>query len=360
MKMKGFLFLLILLAVSLTACNYTGSSQQKDKEENAKAEGLKNSQKTNETEVEERNRSAWIVYWDTDILSELSRMEEHIGTLCYFAAYFKEDHSLFLPKEVSDTYGKIQKAYGGKRFKSYLTFVNDIRMNDGSSKLKDTKLLYQLLKTKESRESHAEDIVSLASQGGFDGIEIDYEAIRGDNTLWKYFSEFTEELYRRASQKGLSVRIVLESSVPAERISFPRGPEYVMMCYNLYGYGTDPGPKADKAFLEEMIQKMKVFTNVNFAIATGGFDFEEGGTAAQLTEEEAVSRKEKYKAQVQREEESRCAVFSYKDDKGKKHEVWYADRETIQYWSEIIGKEGNYGVSLWRLGGNVTDLFPKN
>ncbi|SHO53948.1 Glycosyl hydrolases family 18 [Anaerocolumna xylanovorans DSM 12503] len=340
-----------MLAVSIAACTAIENKQQKEKGQNAENT---NNQIVNEKGQDERNISAWIVYWDTDILGELSRMEKHIGTLCYFAAYFKEDNSLFLPKEVGDTYNKVRQAYGDTRFKSYLTFVNDIRMNDGSSKLKNTELLYRLLGTKESRENHAEDIVSMVLKGGYDGIEIDYEAIRNDITLWKYFSEFAGELYRKASQKGLPVRIVLESNVPTEKVSFPRGPEYVMMCYNLFGYGTEPGPKADKSFLEEMIQKMKVFTNVNFAIATGGFDFGEDNVVTPITEEEAAFKREQYQAKIQRDEESKCAVFRYRDGKGKKHEVWYADKETIKYWSEVIGKEENYGISLWRLGGNIT------
>lgn len=356
MKKVVYLFVLIMTVILLTACNFIDSKQDKDEKDSGTSENIpsENSSAGEEGQGQERKVSAWIVYWDTDILKELARMDKNIETLCYFAAYYKEDDSLFLPEETADIYSKVKQNYGDTRFKSYLTFVNDIRMNDGTSKLKDTELLYRILGTEESRKAHIADIISLVSKGGYDGIEIDYEAIREDITLWNYFSEFAKELYREAAQKGLPVRILLEPNAPADKVDFPQGPEYVLMCYNLFGYGTEPGPKADKAFLEEMMQKMKAFPKVNFAVATGGFDFEEGGTVKQITEEDAVLRIKECKAEVQRDETSRCLVFPYRDEKGKNHEVWYSDKDTIEYWLQMFHKKGYYNVSIWRLGGNVT------
>lgn len=359
MKKKLLPIALIMIAVLMTACSTRDSKEQKDKGQNPVSSGENTGPADDNSDTaskgqKEKEISGWIVYWDSDILTELSDRGKNIGTLCYFASYFKEDHSLFLPEEVKDTYSKVKQKYGKERFKSYLTFVNDIRMNDGTSKLKDTELLYQLLETKSSRDKHIADILSMAGEDSYDGIEIDYEAIREDKTLWHYFTQFAEELYQQASKKGLKVRILLEPNAPVDEAAFPKGPEYVIMCYNLFGYGTQPGPKADEPFLEEMVRKMKGFHNVNFALATGGFDFEEGGAVKQLTEEEAILIKKDYGAETQRDDGSRCVVFSYTDKAGKNHEVWYADKAAIDYWLQILENNGEYKVSLWRLGGNVT------
>ena len=44
--------------------------------------------------------------------------------------------------------------------------------------------------------------------------------------------------------------------------------------------------------------------------------------------------------------------FKYSDEKGKEHEVWYADTETINELMKVIDDNG-YRVSIWRLGGNL-------
>lgn len=351
MKRKLLLLVIITAAVSMAACSTKDTEQRKNKEgltEDTKGDGT-----TGEKETA-GSISLWTVYWDSDITAELARMEKYVGTLCYFAAYFKEDGSLFIPPETKEVRSLVKMTYGDKRFKSYLTVVNDITMEDGTSKLKDTELLTRLLESEDSRKEHIKDLLSMTLEGGYDGLEIDYEAIRKDMALWKHFTEFVEELYRQALSQGLGVRILLEPGAPTEKLSLPEGPEYVLMCYNLFGYGTEPGPKADRAFLEDMVEKMKGFQKVNFALATGGFDFGEEGSAAQVTEEDALLLIKDYNAVTQRDEQSQCVVFQYRSASGKHHEVWYADKNTIEYWIQIIEDKGDYSISLWRLGGNVT------
>ncbi len=215
-----------------------------------------------------------------------------------------------------------------------------------------------MLSSEEARKEHADTILSMVRQGGYDGIEIDYEAIKKDDILWGYFISFIKRLYTQASEENIRVRIVLEPGVPIENLTLPAGPEYVLMCYNLYGYGTGPGPKADKKFLLKMIDKMKgISGKVGFAVATGGFDFYDGNQAEQITEEGALKLIEENKAVPERDEDSYSMVFTYKDREGRLHEVWYADETTIKAWSDIIKESGNYGISLWRMGGNViTDI----
>lgn len=94
----------------------------------------------------------------------------------------------------------------------------------------------------------------LAEKYNFTGVEIDYEQIRDNLSLWKKFLVFEKALYPRTKKAGLDLRIVLEPSTPVSKINFPKGPEYVVMCYNLYGYGTNPGPKADYKFLKKTVK----------------------------------------------------------------------------------------------------------
>lgn len=316
--------------------------------------------KENEVKVEGAKYSVWVTYWDLNNLEqELNARENSIDNICYFAAYFDAQEKLFIPQEITDTFAKIKNEYKTDNYRSYLTFVNDLLKTDGSSSLKDTKLLYTLFSSAECMNSHINEIIRMTTEGGFDGIEIDYEGMRSDMTLWKQYVKFIKKLYKAASAKDILVRVVLEPNVLADQLKFCKGPEYVMMCYNLYGYGTEPGPKANQKFLEQLVDKMKAFPGkVNFAFSTGGFDFASDKNTKQISEVEAVTIKNQYGAVTRRDTDSNCNVFSYIDSLGVSHEVWYADQETIAFWYNTIKKYGNYGYSLWRIGGNVINSTP--
>lgn len=300
--------------------------------------------------------SIWTTYWDKNHLeSELEQKKDYIQDICYFAAYFNHNKKVFIPKETIESFKKVQEIYGSSRYGSYLSFVNDLVMEDQISSLKDVELLNTLLATEDSMNNHIKDILNMTVEEGFDGLEIDYEAINKDMKLWELFVKFIEKLYEAASERNILVRVVLEPSAPLDTVQLPKGPEYVMMCYNLHGYGTEAGPKANKVFIEELIKKTEHLPGkVSFAFATGGYDFQSNGIVHSITEKEAVEALNIYNLSATRDKESYAQFFSYIDHKGNHHEVWYADKDTIQYWTGIVKEAGDYGISLWRMGGNVT------
>lgn len=363
---KSKLTFILIILLFMVSCDFIGDKNQdtsdqgnsgKNSQENRKQYD-DNGDKTNTGISYSRrdiNYTIWTTYWDTlDLESEVEKLKNDIDSICYFAAYFNKDKNLFIPKESSESLKKMKRFYGFKEHQSYLTYVNDVILDGNRSSLKDIEILYSLFETEESMNQHVEKVLQLAMQNGFDGIEIDYEGIKNDIGLWELFIQFIDKLYHSANKKNIPIRILLEPNAPLEQIILPNGPEYVMMCYNLYGVGTDPGPKANEKFIKEMIKKMEMLPGkLNFALATGGFDFSSTGMVQSLTEKEAVELLNLYNKTATREEGSQALYFHYTDEEGTDHEVWYGDHETIKYWIGIIQDAGDYGISIWRVGGNI-------
>lgn len=303
-------------------------------------------------EGEEVSYTVWNAYWNLEgAEAQIEEMAEEIQNVSYFAAYFDKDDKVFIPEETIAFYEQTGEAYRERGWDCYLTIVNDQILEDGSSSLKSTELLYRLLSKKEDYQSHAEEIIALTKQYGYDGLEIDYENIRKDETLWGYFMPFVDYLYKRCEEENLTLRIIIETNIEPEKIDWTEGPTYVVMCYNLYGSHSEPGPKADRNFLEEIMKKMSyVPGQVDYALANGGFDWSEEGKVTSITTTRAEQLLAEYGAAVQRDKDSQANYFTYQDENGIGHEVWYADEETMQAWTAWVAAGGNHQISIWRLG----------
>ena len=244
----------------------------------------------------EASLSAWAVYWDSEqVPNEIQSIKSSVREILYFAAYFDKDNQLFIPNTITNLHSFLEGNLKDADILHYLSVVNDKIQKDGSSSLKDKKLLYNLLVDEGVREQHIDNLIRLCLENGYDGIEIDYEGLGYDEYLYPYFLEFCSSLWQSLNSYGLNLRIILEPSAPIEKYDLPKGPAYVMMCYNLHGPHNGPGPKANKEFLQGLTRKIQGSgAKVNYALATGGFDWDSEGSVISITEERAAELVEIY------------------------------------------------------------------
>jgi spore germination protein YaaH len=133
---------------------------------------------------------------------------------------------------------------------------------------------------------------------------------------------------------------------------FPMGPEYVVMCYNLYGTHSGPGPKADADFLDTTMEKNKRLPGqVTMAFANGGFQWDDDGQCTALTQVQALKKMEQITGEAVRDPKSNALSFTYEEDK-RHYTVWFADGNTISYWISLAHDNGYRSFAIWRLGGN--------
>ncbi|MBX4259546.1 glycosyl hydrolase [Clostridium estertheticum] len=304
---------------------------------------------TKVVEEKSKNLSAWVAYWDLSSDKEIRTLDKQLKNICYFAGSFNSNNKLVMPDKLTNYYEETK----GYDYIKYITIVNDKTNSDGSSLLKDTNLLKSLLSNSELRSSHIQEIIDLAVKYQFDGIEIDYEQIKNDIKLWDNYILFINELYQKSEIKGLKLRVVLQPDIPFDKLNFDRGPTYVFMCYNLHGGFSKPGEKSNPKFIRQLIEKTsKIPGNKDFAIATGGFNWASNDKTTPVSEIEADRILKKYGGKIERDKDSLCLFFNYKDENNIKHEVWYADKITLTSWKKVIIENG-YNISIWRLGGNL-------
>lgn len=314
-------------------------------------ENVKNNEKTATLEKFDENivdLGAWTAYWQLDVSDEIEELNSKLTSMSYFEAYFDRNNNIVIPDELKNYYDETKDA----AYEKYITIVNDKVISKDNISLKDIELLRRLLKDEKFEDKHINDIIDTAKQYNFNGIEIDYEQIKDDMSLWQSFIDFSEKLYKKTEEENLKLRIVLEPSIPYEKLNFIEGPEYVIMCYNLHGSQSEPGEKANPDFIQKVINDTKnVPGDKKYAVATGGFDWQKGQKGVSIDEKKARELLIEFNASAIRDEKSHCLVFEYTDQNKNKHEVWYADRFTLNEWMKVIYKNG-YTASLWKLGGN--------
>ena len=304
------------------------------------------------------NGNAWVTYWDFDQgLKEAVTIQTQLNSVSYFAAAFDKHNKIILMGPVAKFTGKQFTRYRAE-VKKYLTVVNDVYKDvhnpAGESIEKDTDVLSELFRSDDRIRAHVADLLSVVKKTGFDGLEIDYE------NIWKYpiiagrFVKFIEILVPEAEKSGIPLRVILEPGIPVANFKLPEGPEYILMCYNLFGsHSSEAGPKADDRFLDKMLAKVGQLPRPHgVALATGGCVWQEGKRPYFVTEQEALALQKSLKVSLHRDPFSAAQHFNGRNAEGKKVECWFADAKTIISWKRQALDYGVDGISLWRLGGN--------
>jgi spore germination protein len=138
----------------------------------------------------------------------------------------------------------------------------------------------------------------------------------------------------------------------------------VIMTYE-WGYsGGPPMPVSPigpvRKVLEYAITEMpasKIMMGQNLYGYDWTLPYVKGGEFAKaLSPQAAIELARKEHAEIQYDNKSQAPHFSYRDDKGKIHIVWFEDARSIQAKFNLIKELGLRGVSYWKLGLS----FPQN
>lgn len=278
---------------------------------------------------------AWSVYWD---YSGNEKLLDNLDSLSYFEAYFVNDQ-IQLPEKAKEMIKSVQTENCIK----YLSAVNDVEKN-GNIEHKNTDILKKAFENDEAMDQQIQELISLAEDNGFDGIELDYEKIRNDLDLWNRYFTFINRLKEVAGEKDIRIRVVLEPNTPVEELQFPDGVEYVVMCYNLYGYNEKMGPKADMNFLDEIYTRFHNLPFISYALANGGYVWE-NGTPKQIRTSEIDEIIKENNLKPERDS-SGALTFTYEN-----RTVWYADEKTLELWTEELNTLNGDKVAIqyWRM-----------
>lgn len=305
----------VLLSLLLVGC----SSQSDIPKQEEKSKGITNT---------------WCVYWNLN--QEIKQKLVDKDIVCYFGAYY-QSNELFVPDTILQFYQETKTSSN----KQYITVVND-EVNKENTSLKNETIVKEHLTTKDITE-----LVELVKSNDFDGLELDYENFNDNITLWNEYTAFIKQLYSALQKENKGLRVLLEAKSPVDKVTLPNGPRYVMMCYNLYGGFSEPGPKANHAFLKKIKQKTKNIKNIEYALAVGGFDWSDG-RATSVTVAQARQLADAYQATI-KQDKSGAWYFTYQKQ-GVNHTVWYGDDQTMEGWKEVLGVDI---ISIWKMEGNT-------
>ncbi|MGE7999915.1 glycosyl hydrolase family 18 protein [Lysinibacillus sp. NPDC093190] len=333
--MKNFFLFICIALLIITACSNSKEAPVKARDE------LKNKDKL--------QLSIWLPEWQNkSAIEDVKDSQQGLQDIRVFGAYFNENDQLLLTKDTIEMLKQTQQQFN-ELHHVILTLINDYVTDNAPSVQKDSTLLHRLLQNPTSRQQHIDNIMQIVERYNVNGIEIDYEKVAKED--FPEYVRFLEELYKQLSKKDISLHVVLEPRFPFD-VKLPDGPKYTVMAYNVYGYHSGPGAKATFSFLDDLIKKIgKSNQNLAIAFATGGFKWVNQGKTVALTEVEAEELLNKTKAVKHRDQASGAAYFTYLDEQNVKHEVWYADQETLEKWTAYVQKKSYNEVVLWRAGG---------
>lgn len=226
--------------------------------------------------------------------------------------------------------------------------------------------LITLLNDANAQKVLIDDILRFLKERDFDGVNLDLENI--DKTLRTQYLAFVKNLKNKlGSSYTLSLSLPSRSS---DRETWRDGYDYaglakvadrvMIMAYDQHYAGGTPGPVAGNDWVEQVIKYLlPLIPKEKFELGLGiyGYDWPETGAGKSLYVQAARDLAATEKAVIQKDAVSGVSFFSYSDDAGVTHQVWYEERDSVKAKMELVKKYRLAGVALWRLGIIPQDIW---
>ena len=220
--------------------------------------------------------------------------------------------------------------------------------------------LAKMLADPAARAARVKDIVTFLETNKFQGLTVDFEEVppKSQKDLRSFLTEMSQAFRAHALAMVLAVPMD-DDDWPYE--AYGNIADYlVLMAYDQHWDGGAPGSIAGQDWYEKTLGKrMKTLDPERTIVAIGGYGYDwiKGHDTQELTFEEAVLSARDSEADIQFDPVTANPHFSFVEDDGNLHNVWFLDGVTA--FNEIAAGNDYHlaGYALWRLGSEDPSIW---
>ncbi len=298
--------------------------------------------------------------------ADLRAFEEAAGYLTYLSLFsyrVTEAGELIPPPDV----GPLLTAARQRGIAPLMVITN---FRDGTF---DSELADVILRNNEIQENLINNILETLRTQNYYGINIDFERVPPrDRDL---YTTFVRRVGDRIRPEGYSLSVALAPKVSAEQVgAWYEAHDYgglgtvadfvIIMTYE---WGWSGGPPLAVAPINQVRRVLDYAVSVipRNKIIMGmplyGYDwtlpYRPGGPfARRVSPVQAVQRAVQYNARIDYDQTAQSPSFTYYDEDGTQHIVWFEDPRSVLAKFRLADNYGLRGVSYWVLGSS----FPQN
>jgi len=215
------------------------------------------------------------------------------------------------------------------------------------------KNVHRIISDKKRKAKFIKSIITVLDKYHFQGVNIDFEELveKSDEN----FNSFVKDLADSLHQKGY---IVSQDVAPFnDDYNYKELSKYndllFLMAYDQHYSESNPGAVAAHEWVEnaldDMIKKVPQ-EKVVLCVAAFGYDWPEKYSGTSITYEEAITTAQENESKIDFDNDDYNLNFSYEDDEGIKHKVFFTDAGTLFNAMRASEDFGTSGVAMWRLG----------
>jgi spore germination protein YaaH len=215
---------------------------------------------------------------------------------------------------------------------------------------------------------HVRALVTLAVANGYDGIDLDYESLLAtDRSAYSAFLAalsaalhahgklLTTSVHPKVSDAGYDQR----NQAQDFRAIGAAADEVRVMAYDYHWDTSPPGAVAPAGWVDHVVA-WTVSQIPREKVVLGsvllGYDWI-GRNGTTIDHQTASALAAQHHATIHRADDE-SPWFTYHDDGGRQHTVWWEDASSVAVKLGVARKYGLGGVFFWRLGGEDTAVWP--
>lgn len=327
-------------------------------------------------EPQEIQLLGWIPYWDRE--NSLATFKENVELFEYISVFWYR----------LDQNGNIKTYDDASEDRAIIDFAHkhNVKVLAAIANLPDYleggdwdyKRVDKVISSVAARKAHIQALVELAAEHNFDGINIDYEALKRNQR--ENFTAFIEELAQALHEKGKLLGVAIHPKTSENNPAQDNGSaaqdwrklsesadQLYFMTYSEHYRESFPGPNASPTWVDKILNyavnevkvpRGKIFMGIPFY----GHEWVQNrfglyrGVDDDLTFNKAISLSKRWEAEILFDKISQTPYLAY--ERGDEtHIAWFENAESLKAKLELGEKYNISNLAFWRLGGEDPEVW---